>query len=339
MSEQEMTLWGIHAGRTGDADRLFLKRSFIAVGWTKMGDLSALEPNRDAFKAKVAETYPDKKPGAIPNNAGQMFRFLHEMREGDIVIYPSKRDRQVHLGRVEGPYEYNPKQDPGYPHQRPVTWQRHVSRTRFSQGALYEIGSAMALFQVKNHADEFIAALRGEPVSSDVDTDETIAVVAAEIEQTTHDFVLKRLAQEFKGHPLEDFIAHLLGTMGYRTRVSPEGPDSGIDIVAHKDELGFEPPIIKVQVKSSEGNVGAPVVTALYGQVASEEFGLVVTLGGFTSAARTFADGKSNLRLIDSDELVGILLRHYQELDSRYKGLIPLKRVYVPEALGEPEDE
>lgn len=40
--------------------------------------------------------------------------------------------------------------------------------------------------------------------------------------------------------------------MEYRTRVSPEGPDGGVDIIAHKDELGFEPPIIKVQVKSTE---------------------------------------------------------------------------------------
>ena len=72
--------------------------------------------------------------------------------------------------------------------------------------------------------------------------DETVALVAEEIEETTRDFILKRLAQELKGHPLADFIAQLLGAMGYRTRVSPEGPDGGIDIVAHKDELGFEPP-------------------------------------------------------------------------------------------------
>src|ERR1035441_35444 len=28
--------------------------------------------------------------------------------------------------------------------------------------------------------------------------------------------------------------------MGYCTRVSPEGPDGGVDIIAHRDELGFE---------------------------------------------------------------------------------------------------
>jgi restriction system protein len=138
-----------------------------------------------------------------------------------------------------------------------------------------ELGAAMSLFQVKNYADEFRAALEGKTAPPPVEKDETVALVANEIEETTRDFVRKQLAQELKGHPLADFVAHLLGAMGYRTRVSPEGPDGGIDIIAHRDELGFEPPIIKVQVKSGEGTVGDPVVSALYGKVSGGEYGLL----------------------------------------------------------------
>ena len=43
--------------------------------------------------------------------------------------------------------------------------------------------------------------------------------------------------------------------------------------------------------------------------------------------------GKSNLRLIDGDALVDLILAHYEAFDSRYKGTLPLKRVYVPEAV------
>jgi restriction system protein len=70
------------AGKTGDTDSLFLKKHCVAMGWTGVGDLSALKPDRDAFKARVAEVYPDAKPGAIPNNAGQLFRFVHETKPG-----------------------------------------------------------------------------------------------------------------------------------------------------------------------------------------------------------------------------------------------------------------
>jgi restriction system protein len=103
--------------------------------------------------------------------------------------------------------------------------------------------------------------------------DETVGLVAEGIEQTTRDFIVKRLAQDLKAHPFAHFVAHLLGAMGYQCRVAPEGPDGGVDILAHEDELGFKPPIIKVQVKSTTGNVGNEVVTALYGHVKPGEYG------------------------------------------------------------------
>ena len=339
MADIDTTLWGMHAGKIGEADVLFQKKHLIALGWPVVGDLSKLKADRESFKAKVSECYPNTKPGAVPVWAGLLFRFLHEMKTGDIIVYPSKHDRQIHLGEVAGDYKFDPKQDSEYPHLRPVKWLRSLPRTHFTQGALYEIGSAVSLFQVKNYADEFHSALEGKVTSApSVQQDETVAAVAQDIEENTRDFVLKTLAQEFKGHPFADFVAHLMGKMGYRTRVSPEGPDGGIDIIAHKDELGFEPPIIKVQVKSTEGKVGDPDASALYGKVSPGEYGLLVTLGTFTSQAKTFARGKSNLRLIDGDELVDLVLQHYEQFDSRYKGLLPLKRVYVPEVLEEPEE-
>ena len=269
----------------------------------------------------------------MPNNAGQLFRFVHEVEPGDLVVYPSKHDRQIHLGRITGEYRYDPQTEPGYPNVRDVNWIRTVPRTHFSQGALYEIGSAMSLFQVKNFADEFRRSGGESHGNGPVAEDESVAAVAEDIEETTRDFVLKRLAQELKGHPFAHFVAHLLNQMGYRTRVSEEGPDGGIDIVAHKDELGFEPPIIKVQVKSGEGGIGDPAVSSLYGKVGSGEFGLFVTLGTFTTPATTFAKSKSNLRLIDGDELVKLIFQHYDRFESRYKGLLPLRRVYVPESI------
>lgn len=35
MPEQEPTLWGIHGGRAGQLDGLFLKGKSIAIGWGK----------------------------------------------------------------------------------------------------------------------------------------------------------------------------------------------------------------------------------------------------------------------------------------------------------------
>lgn len=335
-SVKEPTIWGIHAGKFGNADKLFKEQEVIAIGWAEMGDLSKLAANKDAFKAALAQTYPDKL-AAVPVNTGQLFRFVYEMAEGDLVLYSSAADRKVHFGRVNGSYRHDPSHLTHYPNRRPVKWLKAVPRTHFTQGALHELGSAMTLFQVKNYADEFRTALEGNtgPTAGKPEKDLTVGPVAQDIEDTTRDFILKTLAQELKGHPLADFVAHLLNTMSYRTRVSPPGTDGGVDILAHRDELGFEPPIIKVQVKSIEGSIGDPVVSALYGKVGPGEHGLLVTLGTFTNQAISFAKSKSNLRLIDGKELVDLILAHYEQFEPRYKGILPLKRVYIPEPISD----
>ncbi len=331
MSFEYKTIWGIHAGRTGDADILFLKKNVVALGWMDLGDLSKIETNREAFKIKIREVYPDKKPGAIPIDAGQLYRFLYEMKVGDLVVYPQKHTRKIQIGEVAGEYKYVSGLE--YANQKPVKWLYEYNRTQFSQGALYEMGSAMSFFQIKNYADEIIAIIEGKKLEITSEDDETIRAVAEEIETNTHDFIIKTLARQIKGHPFEKFVGHLLNIMGYKTRLVPEGPDGGIDIVAHKDALGLEPPIIKVQGKSIEGNIGDPAVSSLYGKVGTGEYGLLVALGSFTRQAKNFAREKPNLRLIDGEELVELVLQHYDKLDSKYRGLIPLKKVYVPESI------
>lgn len=89
MATTNPTLWGIHAGRTGDADQLFLTRNVIALGWVDVGDLSKLPGNREAFKARVKECYPDHKEGYFPVAGGQLFRFVHEAKTGETSPKPS----------------------------------------------------------------------------------------------------------------------------------------------------------------------------------------------------------------------------------------------------------
>jgi restriction system protein len=326
----ENTIWGIHAGKTGDAETLFFQKKVIALGWPDMGNLKQFS-SRDDFKAKYAVIKPEASTSSISTSAGQLFRFVHEAKVGDLVVFPGKKDRLVHIGEITGEYEYRPSVDENYPNQRAVKWLKYVPRTRFSQGALYELGAAISFFQVKTYADEFFPLLEGKTPEVMID-DQSVAIVAEDIEDQTRDFVLKHLEKNLKGLPLEEFVKHILEKMGYHARLSRKNEPS-VDIIATKDELGVEPPIIKVQVKSAPGKVSDKDVSALYGKVGSGGVGLLVTLGEFTLPANNFADAKGNLRLIDGTELVDIILEHYEELDPRYKGIIPLKKVYIPQSL------
>ncbi len=43
--------WGIHAGRDGEADNLFLDKKVIALGWSEVGDLSIYK-DRESFQCQ-----------------------------------------------------------------------------------------------------------------------------------------------------------------------------------------------------------------------------------------------------------------------------------------------
>lgn len=235
MNNEDIRMWGIH---TLD-DHLFLKDNVIAIGWHEMGDLSVIEATREAFKEKYIAAYPDVKKGSIATSSGMLYRFCHEVEIGDYIVFPSKVDKMVNIGVVEGQYYYDGSQ-PEYVQQRKVKWLKHLPRTAFTQGALYEIGSAMTFFSVKSYADEFLTALENKTkvvLSVDDSEDESVGATADEIVQSTRDFILKELGRQLKGYDLEGFVADLLEAMGYRTTISAHGGDSGIDIIAYKDEL------------------------------------------------------------------------------------------------------
>ena len=324
MSESERKIWGIHTQN----QELFLKHNVIAIGWKEIGDLLSLQPTRDAIKTRYLQVYPSEKKGSVATSAGMLYRFCYEAQIGDLIIYPSKIDRMINIGEITGSYEYVPDAHE-YVNQRGVKWLKHLPRTAFSQGALYEIGSAMSFFSVKNYADEFISALDKDFMKkpSITEEDETVKATAEEILESTRDFILKGLSRNFKGYALEEFVADLLRAMGYRTKISPQGGDSGIDITAYKDEL---PPRILVQVKSQDGDIKETTIQSLKGAMREGDYGLFVTLSNYTKNARKYLENTPIIRGINGTELVDLILKYYDDLDDKYKQVIPLKMTYIP---------
>ena len=115
--------------------------------------------DREKLKAKLADTYPDKKPRAVAGWTGILHRFTEEISVGDIVVAPYKPDSTINIGIVSGPYEFASDAST-HRHRRAVDWKKlGISRTIFSQAALYELGAFLAVFGIRKHAEEFRAAL------------------------------------------------------------------------------------------------------------------------------------------------------------------------------------
>jgi restriction system protein len=342
------TVWLVH----NDQPQLGLvEHDFVSIGWPMFGDLRAVGDDRDAMKRAVELRIPDIKTGAIPTTAGMLLAFAFRMQVGDYVLYPHKPDGTVNLGRIAGPYEYHGEVEV-HPHRRPVEWlATDVPRSVLSQSARHEIGGALTVFRVKRHVDEVLALgdlerlqqihaaaeataaaeAVEEPTASEADPFD-----AAQIEQATRDFIISRLHTQLEGVEFEYFVAHLLEAMGYRAEVTTASGDGGVDIIASRDPLGLEPPIIKVQCKRTVGSMGGPAVQQLTGTLGpgGTELGLFVTLGAFTRDALAIARVRHDLRLITGNDLVDLIFEHYERFDVKYKTLLPLRSVYVVERSG-----
>lgn len=331
-------MWGVHNDQT-QLDPV--GKGFVSIGWSEMGDLTLVGDDREEMKRRVAATYPDLKPGAVPVTAGTLLSFAYRMKPGDLVVFPYKPDSTLNFGLIESDYFYENGEDI-QPNRRRVRWvQTGIPRTTFSQGARYEIGSAITVFRVKQHLQEFLDFVDGRAPSTPAEPQEVAPEAAADaaadepsaerIETYTRDFVIDRLLHELEGVEFEHFVAHLLQAMGYRTQVTQASGDGGVDIIAHRDPLGLEPPIIKVQCKRTIGSMGGPDVQRLIGTLAAgnTELGLFVTLGAYSRDAIALGRTRQDLRLINGNELVDLVFEHYEHFSPKYKRLLPMRSVYV----------
>jgi restriction system protein len=330
-------VWGIHNDALSNE---LVDEGFVSVGWENMPDLRTIGNDRAQMKAALERLYPEAKAGAIPVWAGILIRFAFDIQPGDIVIAPYRADSTLNFGVVTGDYEYS-ADVAVHPHRRKVRWTKTgVSRGLFPQKALYEIGSALTLFRVKSnvgvfqdflksHSDQSFEATQksvAEDVTEDWVEDEPSA---ARLDQFTNDFLLKTLLQDLSHEEFEHFTADLLRAMGYQARVTPFTSDGGVDVIAHRDPLGLEPPQIKVQCKHTSSQQSRPDVQRLSGTLAQGELGLFVCLGSFSKDALGYERERQNLRLLTGTEVVEMTLRHYDKLSSKWRARMPLRQVYV----------
>ncbi len=156
--------------------------------------------------------------------------------------------------------------------------------------------------------------------------------LTADIEEVARDQITSRIAEEFAGHGLATLVAAVLTAEGLLCAQAPPGPDGGIDITAGRGPLGLDTPRILAQVKSGDGQVGAPVVTQLHGVMTTygADQGLLVAWGGLSKPARDALKNQHlRVRVWEAADVVGAVLRNYDGLPDDIREKLPLRRVWM----------
>jgi restriction system protein len=92
--------------------------------------------------------------------------------------------------------------------------------------------------------------------------------------EKSHELIKDKVAR-LPEDDMEELVAALLRAMGYRARVTPNGPDRGVDVLASPDGLGLEQPRIKAEVKHRpKSAMGAQEIRSFLGGVREGDRGL-----------------------------------------------------------------
>lgn len=320
----------IRAGDNNELIPVWKEKGIASIGWPQLGDPRQFQ-QKDEMIEKAAEVYAESKPKSRNSWVNQVWRFSREIKKGDKIITFFKETREYLIGTVAEEHFHNQSVgDPAYPNNIRVDWEETtIERDTLSQAAKNSLGSVLTVFRVDDWGSE-IENLLEYPF---VEPEETGEMEESEV---VDDLVNKALVMvqdkvdKLDPWQMQELVGGLLQAMDYNVRVSPKGPDGGVDVLAFKDAFGFEKPIIKVQVKHRKSSASAPEIQQLLGANPIDANSLFISTGGFTSQAEAVARHNS-VRLVDLEELVDLLVKWYENMPNDVRALLPLQKMYVPE--------
>ncbi|MBC6445264.1 MAG: restriction endonuclease [Alphaproteobacteria bacterium GM202ARS2] len=331
-----MALWLVRAGKKGEHEAKFLSDKRIYLTWRGLShDLSQIQ--KDALLPLLKKVYSDMKETTLTVGGGQIWAFVERMQKDDWVALPSKKNPVIHFGKIKGDYQNDSKGIDPYYHYRNVDWfALDIPRSNFPQEILYSLGSLLTICQIKkNDAEKRVRAMSENDWTekiTPISIDEGEGEQPPSLEEQTRDQIAAFIVSKYKGHKMAELVDALLQARGYFTRLSPPGPDGGVDILAGRGELGLAEPHLCVQVKSGDKQLEKEVMSQLLGVMSDvgAKHGLLVSWSGFK---RTIEQERAKkffkVRLWDQNDIIDQLFENYEALDAETKAQIPLKRLWT----------
>jgi restriction system protein len=324
-------MWMVRAGESGYLFEVFQQQGVVAIGWNEIGDLTKVD-SPEAIRERYLATWPSQKPAQANGAIAMIYKFRCVLKPGHHVATYNPETREYLVGTIKGDYGYDPARK--YRHFRPVDWLGLVKRDSLKAASKSVLGGTLTLFQLNEEtADDLLSSLDGTSPAEVGASDES-----EELEQIKEDTIgrahelIKDKLLKLSDEDMEKLVAAVLRAMGYKTRVTPKGPDRGVDVIASPDGLGLEEPRIKAEVKHRPKTaMGSQEIRSFLGGLRQGDRALYVSTGGFSKDAGYEAD-RSNIpiTLLNLDELATLVVTHYENFDVEGRVLIPLTRLYWP---------
>ena len=155
-----MRAWTVRGGQQGEFEAVALEKGLVVLGWKELPDISTVS-TIEQLTDIVRQAYEGYSPRRIHNWSHQLWRFVHVMQIGDLVVMPRKFKPVIAIGRLTGVYEYKSDAVTDYRHIRRVTWLNISVERAAVRGDLRDsMGSLLTVSELRERdAVERVASL------------------------------------------------------------------------------------------------------------------------------------------------------------------------------------
>ncbi|HEX7126499.1 MAG TPA: restriction endonuclease [Thermodesulfobacteriota bacterium] len=295
-----------------------LRSDQIIIGWSEAAELLDPSLEWEAFRDVVRKRYyrTERNPRKAGNAAGHLWRFIREMKPGDLVVIPY--GAEFYVAEVTSPATHDPNLvDDDTAFRRKVKWlndkrpiPRGLARSSLQSRMKIQGTCAWATDVLEEIKDCLALALGSKAPTFDTDL---------------HDRLVREALQEIRSGRLNDFgfeslLKRVLEGLGAEeVRIIPRAQDKGADLLATFRVAGAFRLRVAVQAKHyrPEPPVGADVVDQLIKGIEAEsaELGKVVTSGTIADsavqrAAEYYEDKGIKIELVDGLQLATLIVEH-----------------------------
>lgn len=292
-----------------------LHNDVIMIGWAEVGK-ELLDPKLEwaEFRDILHKKYyaEDKNLRRAGIASGSVWRFIREMKEGDIVIVPAAGSK-FHVAEIVGD---EAQVSDSHVYQRKVKWwsdkEKGIPREYARSGLQLLMKMRGTCISVpQERTKEIIKDIEfclervttGKPPS-----------FAEDLEELLIDTTLKELRKgRVDNYKFEEIVAMVLRQQGAsEIKIVSRQKDKGIDVLAKFPIIGDVFEVVGVQAKHYEGKAGDKAVEQLINGIENEEREMTwdeeVGVGMVITTAEEFTD-EAEKRAADYEEKKGIPIR------------------------------
>lgn len=288
----------------------------LIIGWSQAPGLLDMNLSWEQFREIISRAYyaDEQTLHKAGSAAGHMWRFIHDMNEGDLVVVPYGGN--FYVAEVTGQAIYlDDKRSEDTAYRRSVNWLNEM------QPIPRSLAKSALISRMKTQG----TCAGATDLLSEIE--DCLTLMKSGNRPTFKDDLEARLVretlEELRGGRIDSFgfenlIRELLLRVGaQQAEVIPRSKDKGADVVATFLLAGTFQQVVAVQAKHWQPDppVGQEVVTQLIAGIEAESanFGMIITSGTISNEATELAesyhqDKGVKIELVDGEQFAKLLV-------------------------------